>query len=71
MKSRQISHFEIEEAINEFNQNLKDDFGNIIAQKIIGKYLIRVICRIENQNTVMITAYRTSKTSKYLNSSSN
>jgi len=70
MKSRNISHFEIEETINEFNQNSKDDFGNIIAQKIIGKYLIRVIYRIENQNTVIITAYRTSKVGKYLKSSS-
>lgn len=66
MKIRNISHLEIEETLKTSNQILKDDFGNHIVQKTFGKYLIRVFYRLENQNTVIITAYRTSKFKKYI-----
>ena len=66
MKIRNISSFQVEQTVNEANQINLDNFGNRIAQKQYGSYLIRVIFKIENKNKLIITAYRTSKISKYL-----
>ncbi|MHA1673939.1 MAG: DUF4258 domain-containing protein [Promethearchaeota archaeon] len=71
MKSRNISHFQIEETLEKLDQTSEDDFGNSIAQKMFGKYLIHVIYRVEDENIVIITAYRTSKLDKYSNLSEN
>ena len=66
MKIRNISSFHVEQTINEANQINLDNFGNRIAQKQYGSYLIRVVFKVQNGNKLIITAYRTSKISKYL-----
>ena len=67
MKSRNITMDEIVKVLNEFDVILNDNYGNKIAQKIIGKYLIRVIYRKEEPDRIIIiTTYRTSNLKKYL-----
>ncbi len=66
MKIRNISSFQVEQTVNEANQINLDNFGNNIAQKQYGPYLIRVIFKVQNNNKLIITAYKTSKISKYL-----
>ncbi|MHA1522656.1 MAG: DUF4258 domain-containing protein [Promethearchaeota archaeon] len=66
MKIRNISSLQVEQTVNEANQINLDNFGNNIAQKQYGSYLIRVIFKVENKNKLIITAYRTSKIERYL-----
>ncbi len=48
MKIRNISNLQVEQTVNEANQINLDNFGNNIAQKQYGSYLIRVIFKVEN-----------------------
>ncbi len=50
IKIRNISSLQVEQTVNEANQINLDNFGNRIAQKQYGSYLIRVIFKVENKN---------------------
>jgi hypothetical protein len=65
MKIRGISESIISDIVNKPEKMMNDLQGNIIAQKKIDEYLYRVIYRKENTNRIVITAYKTSKISKY------
>ncbi|MHA1646484.1 MAG: DUF4258 domain-containing protein [Promethearchaeota archaeon] len=66
MKNRKISPTQIESILKNPQKKTDDEFGNQVAQKIIDNYLIRVIYKIQDENIVIITAYRTSKLNKYI-----
>ena len=42
-----------------------DENGNYIVQKILGPHLLRVVYRLDGEDKVIITAYKTSKLKKY------
>lgn len=64
-KTRDISKEDVYNTINNPDKILKDSFGNIIAQKKINNYLLRVFYYIEGKSKVVLTAYKTSKIEKY------
>jgi hypothetical protein len=65
MKIRSITKEEVIAAITDPEKEITDSFGNLIAHKVIKKYLLRVFYRIEEDSKVIITAYKTSKIEKY------
>jgi len=67
LRERGISFKEIMECVRNPDKLFKDKFGNNIAQRRKGKYVLRVIFRRENrENIIIITAYLSSKLKKYL-----
>lgn len=64
MKNRNISNEEVINTLNHPDKIVHDKFNNLIGQKIVGIYLIRVVYR-EEDTKIVITAYRTSKISKF------
>ena len=65
IKLRKIKKAEINNALDNPDKITQDKFGNHIAQKKIGDYLLRVIYLQEENTRTIITAYKTSKLSKY------
>ena len=66
IKLRKIEKAEINDALNNPDNVLQDKFGNFIAQKKSEKYLLRVVYLHEKDIKKIITAYKTSKFSKYI-----
>jgi len=66
MKIRSITKEEIIDTINNPDKKTNDSFGNIIVQKVEKKFLLRVFYYIEENSKIVITAYKTSKLTKYL-----
>jgi hypothetical protein len=66
MKERGISPEAVEEAIRNPDHLGFGDEKRSVAQKQIGGKLLRVIYEDEKYAIVVISAYRTSKTQKYL-----
>lgn len=66
IKKRKIAIKEIKACIKQPNNIVKDKYSNFIAQKKVNNYLLRVFFRRENAKIIVITAYKTSKLSKYL-----
>ena len=66
IKNRGISLDDIITVLNEADDFLNDHYGNSIAQKMMGKYLLRVFYRQEAPDRIIIiTTYRTSNLNKY------
>jgi len=53
------------DAITNSEKELKDSQGNLIAQKVGKKFLLRVFYYIEEESKIVVTAYKTSKIDKY------
>ena len=66
MRTRNITKEEIIDTINNPDKETNDSFGNIIVQKVEKKFLLRVFYYIEENSKIVITAYNTSKLTKYL-----
>jgi len=67
LRERGISLKEIMECIKNPDKLFKDKYGNNIAQRRKEKYVLRVIFRKENEESILlITAYLSSKLKKYL-----
>ncbi len=66
IKSRQFSRADVLDTINNPKNVIEDSYGNLIAQKMKCKYLLRVFYFIEGESKVIITAYKTTKVKKYL-----
>lgn len=70
IKERKLNKSQIEETLVNPDQLLNSKKNRKIAQKIfkIGrlKFLLRVICTVENSDFVVISAYRTTRIEKYL-----
>ncbi|MHA1649275.1 MAG: DUF4258 domain-containing protein, partial [Candidatus Helarchaeota archaeon] len=66
IKLRKITKNEVLKVLNNPDEILRDKFGNKVAQKIIGNFLLRVFYLEEKDKITIITAYRTSKLKKYL-----
>ena len=66
MKNRNISIDNVKEVMDNPDKTIKNSSGNVIAQKLFGKQLIRVIFFLRNNEKVIITAYKTTKLKKYL-----
>ncbi|NVM38199.1 MAG: DUF4258 domain-containing protein [Candidatus Lokiarchaeota archaeon] len=66
MRTRNITKEEIIDTINNPDKETNDSFGNIIVQKVEKKFLLRVFYYIEENSKIVITAYKTSKLTKYL-----
>ncbi|MHA1193138.1 MAG: DUF4258 domain-containing protein [Promethearchaeota archaeon] len=65
LRTRDISKEEVYDTVNNPDDILDDLFGNMIAQKIIRNYLLRVFYHKEGKSKVVLTAYKTSKIDKY------
>ena len=65
MRTRNITKEEIIDTINNPDKETNDFFGNIIVQKVEKKFLLRVFYYIEENSKIVITAYKTSKLTKY------
>ena len=65
IKIRKIEKTEINITLNNPDKIVEDKFGNVIAQKKFGNYLLRVVYLHEKNTKIIITAYKTSKFSKY------
>jgi len=65
MRIRGITKEEVIDAITNPDKETNDSYGNIIANKIKKKYLLRVFYYIEIDSKVVITTYKTSKIDKY------
>ncbi len=65
MKFRKINKVEINTTLNNPDKTSRDKFGNFIAQKKHGNYLLRVVYLPEKDAKRIITAYKTSKLNKY------
>jgi len=65
MIDRSISRKEVFDTLNEPDSVTTDSYGNTIAQKVIDKFLVRVIYKPEKGVIRVITVYRTSKINKY------
>ena len=65
MRIRSITKDEVIDAITNPDKEANDFFGNIIANKVKKKYLLRVFYHNEEGSKVVITAYKTSKFDKY------
>jgi len=66
IKTRNISKDDILDTLDKPNSIKRDSHGNLIAQRWIDKYLLRVFYYIEGNAKIVITAYRTLKGDKYL-----
>ena len=68
IKQRNLNLQDINDIINDQNlEGILDKNNNFIKQRIIKGYLLRVIYRLENENIIIISAYKTSKIDKYFN----
>jgi len=65
MRIRGITKVEVIDAITNSEKELKDSQGNLIAQKVGKKFLLRVFYYIEEESKIVVTAYKTSKIDKY------
>jgi len=65
IKLRKIETEEIYDALYNPDKITEDKLGNTIAQKKIGDYLLRIVYLLEEDTRKIITAYKTSKLSKY------
>ncbi len=65
MRIRGITKEEVIDAITNPEKEITDSYGNLIAHKVIKKYLLRVFYYIEEDSKIVITAYKTSKIDKY------
>ena len=65
MQNRNIKKEEVLETINNPEKLGKNSSKNLIAQRVFGDKLLRVIYRIEEKDKIIITAYKTSKLDKY------
>jgi hypothetical protein len=63
---RGITRDEIITTIETPDDIKQDDAGNTIAQKMVSAYFLRVVYHFEGSNTIVITAYKTSKVEKYV-----
>jgi hypothetical protein len=66
IKSRNISKDDVLDTIDNPKNVINDSYGNLIAQKMKGKYLLRVFYFIEGESKVIITAYKTTKVKKFI-----
>ena len=66
LKARNISKDDILDTLNNPESVMSDSYGNLIAQKMTDKYLLRVFYYLDGDIKVVITAYKTSKIDKYL-----
>ena len=66
IKTRNISKNDILDTLDNPKSIKRDSHGNLIAQKWIDKYLLRVFYFIEGNAKVVITAYKTLKGDKYI-----
>ena len=65
MRIRGITKIEVIDALTNSEKELKDSQGNLIAQKVGKKFLLRVFYFIEEESKIVVTAYKTSKIDKY------
>ena len=65
MIDRSISRKEVFATLNDPDRITTDSYGNTIAQKVIDRFLVRVIYKPEKEVIRVITVYRTSKINKY------
>ena len=66
IKIRNISKDDILNTLNNPESVKRDSHGNLIAHKMINKYLLRVFYFIEGDAKVVIIVYKTLKRDKYL-----
>lgn len=66
IKLRNIEKTDINNTLKNPDKVLKDAFGNFIAQKKIDDYLLRVVYQYKKDIKKIITAYKTTKFSKYI-----
>ena len=65
MQNRGIKKEEVLETLNNPEKLGKNSGNNLIAQKSFGEKLLRVFYRVEDEDKIIITAYKTSKLEKY------
>jgi hypothetical protein len=65
IKIRVISLDNVIECVKKPEKEVIDEYGNMIAQKTYLPYLLRVIYRLEQEDKIIITAYKTSRLKKY------
>ncbi len=66
IKIRNLSKEEILNTLNQPNSVKKNSHGNLIAQKMKGKHLLRVFYFIDGNSKVVISAYKTSKVNMHI-----
>ena len=66
MQNRGIKKEEVIQTINDPEKLGKNSGNNLIAEKSFGRKLLRVFYRVEDEDKLIITAYKTSKVEKYI-----
>ncbi len=66
IKARKISKDAVIDTIENPDSIKNDSYGNLVAQKIRDKYLLRVFYVIRGNTKIIISAYQTSKIEKYI-----
>ncbi|NPA76973.1 MAG: DUF4258 domain-containing protein [Candidatus Diapherotrites archaeon] len=66
LKQRRITRDEVLETIRDPDSTMRDRQGNTMYVKRFGNDAIVVVARSDNSKVLVITAYRTTKFSKYL-----
>ena len=67
MSKRQLGEPEIRQVLAAPEEILEVRPGRIVAQSVVGRYLLRVFVDVDRQPLELVTAYRTSKIDYYRN----
>ncbi|MDB5289055.1 MAG: hypothetical protein JWL69_296 [Phycisphaerales bacterium] len=65
MGKRQITEVDVRAVLNRPEAVIPVRAGRVIAQSLIGEYLVRVFVDVDRDPPEVVTAYRTSKIEKY------
>ena len=65
MTRRQISDAEVHQVLARPERVVPVRTGRVVAQAMIGDYLLRVVVDVDRELPEVVTAYRTSKVKKY------
>ncbi len=65
MARRQISEADLRQVLASPENILPDRPGRVVAQAMIGSYLLRVFVGVDRTPPEVVTAYRTSQLKKY------
>ncbi|MEX2287945.1 MAG: DUF4258 domain-containing protein [Planctomycetaceae bacterium] len=65
MAKRQIAEADVRRALVAPEETLPVRLGRVVAQAIVGEYLLRVFVDIDRTPVEVVTVYRTSKIEKY------
>lgn len=65
MDRRQVAEAEVRQVPGEPQQVLEVRPGRVVAQRMIGRYLLRVFVDVDRSPPEVVTVYRTSQLKKY------